>query len=70
MKFILTTTWTATRMTIKKLLNDGYNYGKFIEKVDDIPLYIYANREWLDSQNPKKMVYHLEDEEEKGVLVK
>ena len=67
MKFIVTTTYRAKRMTIKQLLKE--DFGWFVERVDEQPCRIDDNRYWLEQQDQRRKVYYLVDESESAELV-
>ena len=66
MKFTISTEYIATRMTIGDILGGKYKHADFIEDELDDP-WPY-NEEWFREQNKNKIVWVLEDPDEKSKL--
>jgi hypothetical protein len=62
MKFTVTRTFMAKRITCGELVKSGAMSGMFIEKDDVKPLWVWEAYSWIEA-NPKKVIYLLEDEE-------
>ena len=61
LKLIRTTTFTVTRMTVRKYLADpDGGYGFMLNKYD-VGSY---DIEWLHYQHPRKIIYRIDDEDE------
>ena len=64
LKLIRTTTFTVTRMTVRKYLAAPDKGLGFLEDSDDT-LCTYCNSPpWLQEQHPRKIIYRIDDEDE------
>ena len=62
MNFTITRTFTAKKITCGELVKNGVMSGRFIEKGDVKPLWVFRSYDWIQA-NPKKVIYLLDDEE-------
>ena len=62
----ITTSYEITKMTARGLAAKGH--GQFIEKLDDTPMDVYKNIDWINSLHPTRKLYHLEYLDEIAVV--
>ena len=62
----ITTSYEITKKSAIEIRMDGH--GMFIEKLDDTPIYVVNNIDWINAQHPNKKLYHLEYLDEVAVV--